>query len=148
MLDERFFRQLLQRGAVFLWHRYDRLDDPSVAAKPTFIVLLNAFLPDDADPLYYVLTTSKVEKALASPLRGDRLYIVKGTYVCFASDTVIDVSAAGDYHVGLDAFRALYDRSQVKLVGQLTEVHVRELDRLIVESRTVSRDMKRFITAW
>lgn len=148
MFDETLFRGLLQRGAVFAWHRYDRLDDPNVAAKTKFIILINAFLPHDPDPLFYILTTSNPQKPERSPYPEDCIRVPEGTCEFFDKETYIDVSYAGTYALSLAEFRAMYRTGQVERLGELTEDWVRKIDRRIVDSRAVPPNMKRKVTAW
>src|SRR5450759_4464984 len=99
----------LRRGVVFLWVKYDKLDDPALAShtKPKYVVILSASPLDD--PLFYILTTSGKPKHAHFPFPSDLLRIATGSYDFFSQETLIDVGEAGELEVGRQEFQALYE---------------------------------------
>lgn len=137
----------LRRGAVFLWRDYDKLDDPNVRAKAKFIVLVNAFLPDEN--LYYLLTTSQVDRLKKGPFIADVVVIPAGTYEFFPIDTAINVaSIANTPPIEASLFREMYYDREIVFVGALSSADIGRLDAATNASVRVPKDMKRFITAW
>lgn len=116
---------VLRRGAIFLWTKYAKLDDPALAAqtKPKFIVILSGSSQDD--PIIYILTTSEKAKHARHPFPVDLLHLPAGAYECFDVDTLIDTGEAGELDIGRDAFVALYESDALLYKGALTEAHVR-----------------------
>lgn len=137
----------LRRGSVFLWHRYDQLDDPNIGQKAKYLIIINAFLPDNA--LYYLLTTSKIEDLARVAFGGDIVVIQKGSYEFFSVDTAVNVGTAADRApVELDVFRGMYYDREIKYTGQLSDADLRRIDDAISSSVRVPKELKRFITAW
>lgn len=137
----------LRRGAVFLWHRYGQLDDPALFQKAKYLIIINAFLPDDA--LYYLLTTSQVEKLAGVAFGGDVVVIRQGSYEFFGADTAVNVGTAADREpVDAQDFRGMYYDGEISYVGQLSDEDIRRIDAAISSSVRVPKELKRFITAW
>lgn len=136
----------VQRGDVYLWQQYDRLDDPDIDAKDKFLIIINAWLPEN--PLYYLLTTSRLDKLKDSPFQRDLLTIPAGTYAFFKLDTVINVREAGQLTVECELFDQLWDDGQLLHCGCLTSEDMKAIDQLIAESLQVRPELKRHVTAW
>jgi len=86
----RALEEILRRGAIFLWSKYARLDNPALAGqtKPKFIVVLSNSAHDD--PIIFILTTSEKPKHVNHPFPGDLQHLPAGSYGCFNLDTLID----------------------------------------------------------
>ena len=136
---------VLRRGVVFLWPKYDKLDDPALVgqSKSKYIVILSGSPKDD--PLIYILTTSERAKHAGHPFPGDLQHIAAGAYTFFPSDTLIDAGTAGEREVGRDEFVALYQADSVVYQGVLTDAHRDELVGKILASRRVSKRFKQML---
>jgi hypothetical protein len=137
---------VLQRGTVFLWHQYGALDDPSLVGqtRPKFIVVLSTSSADD--PLIFVLTTSEKPKHASAPHPEDFFKIAAGTYGFFPSDTLIDVSEAGELDIASDQFAALYKSGAVTYKGSLATSDIASLMKMISECPRVPRRFKRVLS--
>jgi hypothetical protein len=136
---------VLRRGVVFLWTKYDKLDDPTLSSqvKPKFVVFISASVLDD--PLFYLLTTSAKSKHAHSPFANDLFRIAAGSYAFFPQETLIDVGVAGELEIGRAEFEGLYEADEVVYKGVLTDVDVAALVEMILASRRVSTRFKRVI---
>lgn len=136
---------VLRRGAVFLWHQYDRLDDPNLAGqtKAKFIVILSRSPLDD--PLLYVLTTSEKPRHEVHPYPADLVRIPAGEYPFFPLATVLDASEAGELELERDELVALYNSDAVRHVGSLRDEHVAALMERIAACWRVSRRVKQVL---
>jgi len=137
---------VLKRGAIFIWHKYEKLDDPALAGqtKAKFAVILSGSSLDD--PLIFLLTTSEKPKHLQAKFPEDLFNVAAGTYNFFQQNTIIDVSAAGELDVDRDAFETLYDDGEVAYKGALSEADVEKLVHKIVACPRVNRKFKRLLT--
>jgi len=137
---------VLRRGVIFLWTRYDKLDDPALAGqtKPKFIVILSGSPRDD--PLVYILTTSEKSKHAEHPFPADLQHLPAASYDFLPVDTLIDVGDAGQLEIGRDEFVALYESDAVVYKGVLDASHLAELMAKILASARVARRFKRILT--
>lgn len=137
----------LRRGAVFLWRTFTFADNPDGASKPKYLIIINTWLPHDT--LYFVLTTSKVAKLLGGPFAAETVVFPAGSYDFFRRETAVNVgSITTESSVSAEDFRGFYYDGEVVYVGQLSNEDVKRLDRAIVASVRVPRDLKRHITDW
>lgn len=139
---------VLRRGAVFHWDDFSKLDDPGAAPKGKFLVIINAFLPDDV--LYYLLTTSQVTELLRGPFRDDVVTFEPGSYDFFNRETAVNVGTAGGQATIVESavFRGMYYDGEVEYVGRLTDSDMARIDQAIAKSLRVLKELKRLITAW
>lgn len=130
---------------MFLWHKFPALSDPALAGqtKAKFIVVLSTSASDD--PIVFVLTTSLKPKHASVAHPEDYLHVPIGSYSFLGSETLIDVSEAGEFDVGRDEFQALYDNGDLLFKGQLTDSHVEQLIRMILACPRVPRRFKRIL---
>jgi hypothetical protein len=142
----RALEAILRRGAIFLWSKYARLDDPALAGqtKPKFIIVLSNSAQDD--PILYILTTSEKPKHATHPFPGDLHHLAAGSYGCFNLDTLIDAGDAGQLDVGLDEFVALYESGALIYRGTLSQGDVEQLVAKVLASRRVARRVKSIIS--
>jgi hypothetical protein len=132
---------------VFLWHSYQQLDDPAVSEKAKFAILLNAFLPDD--PLYYLLTTSQVQKLQTGPFAQDTVTFPAGCYSFFSKETAVNVgSLATTKPLPADDFELLFDAGELKYLGRLSDADLARVDTATAKSLRIPREIKRFVTPW
>lgn len=137
----------LRRGAVFIWHTCDVLNDPKVPRKAKYLIIINAFLPDDS--LYYLLTTSRVEKLLKGPFAADAVVFPADAYGFFDRETAVNVgTAATNAPLDSKAFRGMYYDGEIGYVGDLTAEDMTRIDSTIKASVRVPRALQRTITAW
>lgn len=133
---------VLRRGVIFLWAKYSRLDDPSLAGrtKPKFIVILSSSPQDD--PIIYILTTSAKDKHAMHPFPDDIQRLPAGSYNGFDLETLMDAGDAGQLDIGRDELIALYQAGGLVYKDTLSEQHVEELMAKIAASRRVARRVK------
>lgn len=138
---------VLRRGVVFLWPEFSALSDPALAGKTKakFIVILSISASDD--PIVFILTTSEKPKHASVPHPGDFLRIPAGTYEFFPADTLIDVSAAGEFDIGRDEFAALYEKGALIYQGRLSDGDVSTLVAMILTCPRVPRRFKQTLTS-
>jgi len=136
---------VLQRGVIFLFTKYAKLNDPALSGqtKPKFGIILSTAAEDD--PLLYVLATSdKLNKAAAYPHNFYK--IAAGSYACFDVDTFIDVSEAGRLDIPQAAFEELYSGTgEVVYKGILTDSDRDGMMKAIFDCPTVDRRYKRIL---
>lgn len=139
------FESVLTRGAIFLWHRYERLDDPALAgqSKAKFIVVLSSSPQDD--PIIYLLTTFAKPKHANPRFHDDLMRIPANAYGFFPQETIIDVAEAGQLDMERDRFMDLYDRDAVTYKGKLSADHERELMEKIRRCPRVVRRVKSYL---
>lgn len=130
---------VLRRGAVFLFHKYDQLDDPNLAGqtKAKFVVVLSTSHQDD--PIVYLVTTSETAKRAALPYM---FKIEAAEYAFFPVATLLPVGTAGATDIDREKFRALYERGEVDYKGSLSEGHIGQIADAIQACPTVSRRFK------
>src|SRR5438132_9739623 len=106
-------KAVLKRGAVFIWHKYDKLDDVSLTGqtKAKFAVILSNSPLDD--PFVYILTTSEKPKHASAKFPADLFVIAANKYSFFSQKTIIDISQAGNLEIDREAFTTLYDDGEV-----------------------------------
>jgi hypothetical protein len=135
----------MRRGAVFVWRDYTFSNDPAAPPKAKYVILVNAFLPDE-DVLYYVLTTSKTEKLLRSPFANDVVVFRAGSYEFFGKETAVNVGTVAETPTRV--FRGLYYDGDISYVGCLSDSDMARIDEAISASLRVPRELKRSITPW
>src|SRR5262245_48871061 len=118
---------VLRRGAVFIWHRYQALDDPAYTgkSKPKFIVMLSGSAQDD--PLFYILASSEKPRHANPLFLHDLLQIPAGTYAFFDQPTIIDASTAGSREIARETFEVLYQTGEIGHVGHLSATDIAAL---------------------
>lgn len=135
---------VLQRGVIFLFTKYDKLDDPSLSGqtKAKFGIILSASAKDD--PILYLLGTSdKQNKAASYP---ENYYkVAAGSCGCFSVDTFIDVSAAGRLDIPSESFAELYETGMVVYKGRLSESDLKGMMKALFDCPTVDRRYKRIL---
>lgn len=123
----------------------DTLDDPLITSREKFVVILNAFCPDD--PIYFVMATSKVGR-----FKSDRKFAAESVeldrrhYPFLNRPTVLDFT--GVKALLLIDLTNLYSTGLASIAGQLTASDLSRCDAVIRASRYIEPRVVSLILPW